>query len=252
MTEVEMPREAPVAAASEVSRSDRARATARPRRPAGRPVFVSTESESFEHYRELRDRVEVALASEGPKAVLVSSAVDGEGKTTTLINLARAFAEPGSDRHVLVVDANVPNPTLHEVYGVSQQPGLGDVLAGEIPLDAAVKDTPETGVSLLPLGKPRVSLASRLSDLARFVNDARSRFGLVLIDASSVQSHVAAEVFAPQCEGVVLVARADRTPRDKVRAAKDRLMAAGGKVLGVVLHDCARHLPRSLERMLRV
>ena len=185
----------------------------------------------------------VILAGESgsrPRVVVVSSPNAGEGKTTVAVNLAIALSE--INQRVLLIDADLRKPRLHEIFCLENQLGLTGVLTGRTSAwtsSGSVEATHISGLSVLPGGcspdrAPRLLYSPRLGELLRA---ARLQFDTVLIDTPPVLAMPDARVVARLADSVVLVVRANRTTREAAAAACQRFADDGTLVLGAVLND---------------
>src|ERR1700681_4651224 len=139
--------EGPISLAT-VSRNGRALAAVTP----GRALIMLADphSPAAEAYRSLAATIQFAYADRQMQTIGVTSAAPGEGKSTTVANLAIALAEGG--RRVIVVDADLRRPGLHTLFGLSRDDGLSNVLLGEREQALPLQDTPAAGVRLLASG----------------------------------------------------------------------------------------------------
>jgi len=185
----------------------------------------------------------VILAGENgsrPRVVVVSSPHAGEGKTTVAVNLAIALSE--INQRVLLIDADLRKPCLHEIFCLDNQIGLTGVLTGRTSpwaSSGALEGTHISGLNVLPGGcspdrAPRLLYSPRLGELLRAV---RLQFDTVLIDTPPVLAMPDARVIARLADSVVLVVRANRTTREAAAAACQRFADDGTLVLGAVLND---------------
>jgi capsular exopolysaccharide synthesis family protein len=188
---------------------------------------------SLEQYRRLAAALYHAQAENGLKTVLVSSAVPGEGKTLTATNLALTLAE-SYGRRVLLVDADLRDPSVHRLLGLPGSPGLAEYLRAE------ARDLPVAAVSsaldLLPAGASNGNpVAGLISERMRLlVQQAVARFDWVLIDTPPVALMPDANLVARLADAVVLVVAAGSTPYRLVERAVEAV--GRERVLGVVLN----------------
>ena len=174
-----------------------------------------------------------------PRVIAVTSAGPCEGKTTVASNLALALAEIG--RRVLLIDADLRQPRLHEIFKVSNEWGLSDLLAGTKPSEgeALVIRTSYGGLHVLPAG----SAPSRISHLLHspraleLLQKMRREFDMVLIDTPPMLQMPDARVLGRLVDGVILVVRSARTNKDAAAAAGRRLADDGTRILGTVLNE---------------
>jgi non-specific protein-tyrosine kinase len=193
-------------------------------------------SPAAEAYRSLAANLQFAYADRQLQTIGVTSAAAGEGKSTTVANLAIALAQTG--RRVIVVDADLRRPGQHTLFGLDREEGLANVLLGDnaqLPL----RDTPAAGVRLLTSGpipaNPLEVLGSRRFDQVLALTRAQADF--VLVDTPPAGALADAAVLAPRLEGMLLVVSAGRTKRDMARRAREQLDRVNANLLGVVLTD---------------
>ena len=188
-----------------------------------------------EAYRSFRTSLLLARA-DGVQTILVTSALPLEGKTSTATNLAVVLGQLG--RRVLLVDADLRRPRLHEILNVSNRIGLVSVLATRTDPDEAILQTHVPNVSVLPAGPlaPDPSGLLHSDAMKRFVSHAAGAFDHVIFDSPPVLAVTDAVVLGDLTDGAILCVRAGRTPREKVIRARDELLRSADRVLGVLLN----------------
>jgi succinoglycan biosynthesis transport protein ExoP len=191
-----------------------------------------------ERYRDLRTALLLSRAG-GVKSIVVTSCVPREGKTSTAVNLAVVLGQLG--KPVLLVDADLHRPRLHEILRVPNRIGLVSILAGNVdPARAIVKtDIPE--VSVIPAGPASPNPSGLLSSeaMSRFLSLAQMNFDYVILDAPPVMPVADALVLGNQTDGVVLCVKGGKTPREQVARVRDKLYRSNVRILGVVINDLA-------------
>ncbi len=197
-----------------------------------------SESPIAERYRRIRLGLERGTRElpHPPQVTVITSAVPGEGKTTTAMNLALTYAEDQKCR-TLLVGADLRRPSVSGYVTPKPTYGLAEVLAGEVPLDHALIELSDSALWILPSGAPcktplKLLQASRLS---RLMADLRRRFDRVLIDTPPTVPFTDAAVLASHADGALLVVRAGTTTNPLIRRARATLSSA--RFLGVVLND---------------
>ena len=191
-----------------------------------------------EAYRSLRTSI-LLSGSPAPRCVLVTSALPGEGKTTTVVNLGAAFASLGMKK-VVILDCDLRRPSCHQATGVSNVPGLVNCLTGQMELKEVIKEVP--GVPSLyiiasgPLPPNPTELLSS-PKLGELLQRIRSEFEFVLIDSPPLLNVADGRVLATHADGAVLVVQGNSTPREAVRDARTLLAGANGHILGVTLNN---------------
>lgn len=222
------------------------------RKTAGAPDVTRLSS-----FRNLYTRVLLGLQPEQQPVLGVTSAIDGEGKTTIAFGLAAALAEDGAlhgfgrePDTALLIACNAGAPPEDSRLDVRPGRGLIEVLRGDSDLEAAIQPTGVERLSFLPLGEPAHTfpLAIRTAVLPDVISQLRSRFGLIVLDLPAVLNSTDTRVLAPLADKIVLVVRAGVTPAKLVRQALDEL--GEETLLGVVLNDSQPDLPAWLENRL--
>jgi capsular exopolysaccharide synthesis family protein len=186
-----------------------------------------------EQIRALRNRL-LAMNPDGePKTLVVTSAVRGEGKSLTALNLAMAFAE--LDRQeVCVVDADLRGPSCERYLNLNPQPGLTDVLSGTISLDKALRDVGHRKLKLLSAGTTVANPAEVLgvSRLDELFARLKERFQYVVIDTPPVLSCTDAGVISSRADGTMMVLRLEHSLKGQTKEAVRNLQDLGANVLG--------------------
>ncbi len=204
----------------------------------GRDLLVHTRAlSSFsEAIRGVRTNLTFMLADTPLRAVVVTSAGPGEGKTTIATNLATAIAQSG--KRVLLIDTDLRRPRLHRVFGISSERGATTALVGEGDLRDLVHETEVDNLFVLGCG-PTPPNPAELLHTERFrglLARARESYDFVIFDSPPLGAVADAAVLAAQMDGVVLVAQADRTTRDAAAAAIRQLRDVGARYVGAVLN----------------
>ena len=189
---------------------------------------------SREQYRRLAAILHDAQAANGLKVVMIASAVAGEGKTLTATNLAMTFSESYRKR-VLLIDADLRRPNLHQLFKVAAATGLSDGLTASEGSKLIVRQV-SPGLSLLPAGRPTQDpMGALISDrMRRLIEEARDAFDWVIIDTPPFVLLPDAHLLARIADGVVVVVRAKSTPYALVKRTVDAI--GNDQLLGVVLN----------------
>jgi Mrp family chromosome partitioning ATPase len=142
-----------------------------------------------------------AMRTRPVHTLLVTSAIAGEGKTTTSANLAATFARMG--KRVVIVDADMRRPRLHRVFKLSRAPGVSEILQGEQFKDARAK--PSTGLRWCRPGRPPSDRSAGLGGVGRADGRSEAQYDLILIDSPVLLAVPDSLLLAAQTDGVVLV-----------------------------------------------
>lgn len=190
--------------------------------------------ESVEQYRKLAATLHHAQVDRGIKVIVVASAAMGEGKTLTSTNLALTLSE-SYRRRVLLIDADLRRPSLHDVFQVPNVSGLSDGLEGDADQRLSLLQVSPT-LTLLPAGRPLHDPMGALTSgrMRRILDEAREAFDWVVIDTPPVGMLTDANLLSAMVDGSVLVVAAGRTPYGIAQKAVEAL--GRDRLLGVVLN----------------
>jgi capsular exopolysaccharide synthesis family protein len=189
-----------------------------------------------EAYRALRTNLDFASLDQTLKTLVVTSAGVGEGKSTTLANLAVVSAQAG--RKVLLVDADLRRPTLHQIFGLNNDMGLTTAMVDEAALALPpLQKTGVEGLSVLTSGplppNPAELMGSRRME--EVIATLAERADQVFFDTPPVVAVTDAAVLATKVDGVLLVISAGKTRREYARTAVQRLEQINARLVGTVL-----------------
>jgi capsular exopolysaccharide synthesis family protein len=186
-----------------------------------------------EQYRRLAAALHDAQTTQGLKVVMITSALPRDGKTLTAVNLALTLSESYS-RRVLMIDADLRQPAMHQVLGIRNSAGLNEVLHGEVQELPLITVSPT--LSVLTSGSSRSTpLAGLASErMGTLLDECASRFDWVLIDVPPVGLLADAQILGRLTGAVILVIRAGATPH----AAVERAISQIGReaIIGTVLN----------------
>lgn len=188
---------------------------------------------SVEQYRRLAAALHDEQVESALKTVMITSALPGDGKTLTVVNLGLTLAESFA-RRVLVIDADLRLPTLHTTLEIPNHRGLSEALADDREL--SLVEVSE-GLTVLTAGSPGPApLAGLISDRMReIITECERRFDWVLIDTSPVAVLPDAQVLGRLVGAVILVVGAGSTPAETVERAVEEL-GGSDAIFGVVLN----------------
>jgi len=190
-----------------------------------------------EAVRSVRLAIQQTSRNEGAKLVMVSSSVDGEGKTTLAVNLALSLAAIGM--RTILVEGDLRNPEMTRSLCPRTKTGLVEVAAGYAALDQAVLVDQSTGLAILP--SPPRRKGARITEfvfsdvMSRLLEHLRVGFDFVVVDSPPLVPLVDARALGEQADRIVLAIRWDATPQEVVAQALECLGPSRGRVLGTVL-----------------
>nr|WP_157256215.1 CpsD/CapB family tyrosine-protein kinase [Bacillus timonensis] len=200
-------------------------------------TMLNPKSPISEQYRTIRTNVQFSTVDEELQTLMVTSSGPGEGKSTTTNNIAIVFAQQG--KKVLLVDADLRKPTSHYSFRTENYVGLTNVLTKQSSLIDAVQVTDQENLYLLTSGPVPPNPAELLGSksMNEFLKNAKEGFDLIIFDTPPVLAVTDAQILANKCDGVVMVVSSGKTENEAAVKAKELLVSAQAKLLGVVLNN---------------
>lgn len=206
-------------------------------------MFHDPQSRVAEEYRVLRTNILNVKLDVKLKALMLTSTLHGEGKSTTAANLAVAMAYEG--RRTLLVDCDIRKGVMHEIFGLKQSPGVSDILDEKTTQDCIIK-TSIKNLSVLPRGSniphPSELLGSEM--MGRLMEDFRKEFDFLVFDAPPALNLPDVSILGKHMDGIMLVVQAERTQRSDVQNAASVVTNASGKLIGYVMTNVQYYMPR--------
>jgi capsular exopolysaccharide synthesis family protein len=198
-------------------------------------ITMEGHGRGVEEFRSLRTTLQFVDVDQPPRVIVITSALAGEGKTTTACNLAIALAQ--SSLRVCLVEADMRRPNAATLMGIDGSIGLSNVVAGQIDLADALMPWHRGLLTILPAGTtppdPTRLLGSK--NMAAMLATLRADFDFVIIDAPPILPVSDAAVLARNTDGAVLVARYGKTRREQLTGAIADLDAVKARLIGIAL-----------------
>lgn len=189
-----------------------------------------------EAYRSLRTNILFSSIDEPVKTLIVTSCQSGDGKTTTIANLAVAFSQEG--KRVLLIDADLRRPTLHTFFMQSNQSGLTNILSNQMEWQDAVYSTSIENLFFIGSGptppNPSEMLGSK--KMNRLMEELSAHYDMILFDAPPSLAVTDGLVLASKCDGVIAVISVGVTKRQQAKKMYAGLEHVKARLLGVVLN----------------
>ncbi len=203
----------------------------------GRLIDEGAESQHAEAYRVLRTNLLFSRKDDRLNSIVVVSAGAGEGKSTTVLNLATVFAQSG--QRVLLVDSDLRRPTLHKVLKVSNNLGLTNYLLKQNTLEEVIQRTSIPTLDLLASGKLPSSSMNILgsASMKDLVAELKQRYDFVFFDSPPIMGVSDAAILASEMDMVVQVIQYRRYPQPMNIRAKQMIEKVGGTLIGIVLNN---------------
>lgn len=197
---------------------------------------LSFQDPAWEAYRSLRTSILLSHSGQPPQTILVTSALPGEGKSTTVANTAIVLAQTGA--RTLILDLDMRKPSMARLFGVSAREGMSTFLTGNSDLSSLVKETGFSNLFIVPAGptppNPAELVGSRR--MGAGLEMLTEYFDHIILDSPPCLEITDALVLSTYVHGLLLVVRAGKTPKELVKKASDRLLRIGGKILGVLVN----------------
>lgn len=211
-----------------------------------RPKGVLAES-----FRQMRSTVAKRMSASDHRTLLVIAGMPGSGATSTVANLAVAFAT--ADKKVLMIDANFRRPALHRVFGLQESPGLGDILGKSRDFKESVQATSTPNLDLLTAGSKEHRVFERLAteSLSEVLAQARAAYDIVILDVAPAIVAGDGVSLANRVDCSILVVKALAEKRGMVARFKNELAESKGEFLGVavnaVQHAAGGYMKRNIK-----
>lgn len=194
-------------------------------------------SPDAEAYRILRTNIEFNRKNPEDNSLTVVSGGAGEGKSTTLVNLAYICAQGGYT--TLMIDADLRRPRLHTFFDINNSVGLTNYLTTELMLEDVILQTPVDNLFFMPSGILPADAAGILNSrrMSELIADVKQRFDLVLVDSPPILGVSDASVLASEVDLTMIVVQHRKLPRNMLLRVKQSVENVGGHVIGVVLNN---------------
>ena len=189
-----------------------------------------------EAYKTMRTNIQFMLSSEGSKKFCITSALAGEGKSITVLNLAISFAETG--HRVLLIDGDLRRPSQARLLIEVADPGLSNVLAGLCTEEEAIRKSEYPNLDLLLSGRipPNPSELLGSDRMAKMIDRLSEKYDYILVDAPPVGIVTDASLIANAMDGVLFLVRQNVSEKDPVIRGVKQLELSGTKLLGFILN----------------
>ena len=198
---------------------------------------LSPNSNIMESYKMLQTNIGFCHVEKALKALLITSSIATEGKSTTTANLAIAFAQ--SDKKVIILDLDLRKPVIHKIFELSSSLGLTSVITGKATLEETIKPTYQKNLYVLPRGiypiNPTEVLRSQA--LKDIIETLKSSFDLVVIDSPPSLALADSAIISNYVDGTLLIVSANKVDYRSVEASIKNLKMANANILGVVMNN---------------
>lgn len=215
---------------------------------------VAISKKTREYVEQLFMNVYLSPERQAPKTLAIASAESGEGRTSIALSLGIQVRATLSES-VLIIEANLRNPGLAKLVGIPKSdPGLSDILSGNLDSDKVIKSLGSGLCDVLPAGKiDDLALSSKLinrQNLQDILNNLAGKYEYIVLETAPLNRFPEAQLIAGLVDGVVLAVKAGSTSRESTSLAMKKIESAGGKIFGIVLNQKQFHLPNWLYKRL--
>lgn len=189
-----------------------------------------------EAYKALRTNIIFSLPEEKNNRIIITSSVASEGKSTTCVNTAIAFAE--TNKKVIIVDCDLRRPNVANLLDIPQKPGLSNVLVRMSDLQSVIRKNVRENLDVLVSGEipPNPSELLGSAKMGEIIDVLSQEYDYVFIDTPPVLAVTDTAILTKYCSGVLLVAHYNQTDRSAVSEAVEQLRLANAKILGGIFN----------------
>ena len=194
------------------------------------------QSNISEAYRTIRTGIEFSNLDKDLKIICITSSKKDEGKTTVLSNLGVSFAK--IDKKVLLIDADLRNPSISKMFDTSNTQGIMDILLGKRNIQDCVKKTKQENLYILTGGTIPPNPAEVLSSkkMSEFIESIKDEYDYIFIDSPPVGVVSDASIISAYSDGVIFVVGANEVDSNLAKIAKERLDSVKANIVGVILN----------------
>ncbi len=206
--------------------------------------YFDEESPEATEFRRLYSKLKNLYAGQNIKNLLITSSTIGEGKSTTAALLACTVARYRETKTILV-DCDLRRPRVHQLFNLSKEDGVADVLLGNKRLDTCFKQSPLENLKILTSGgvvdnPTELFNSPKMKDL---FSEIKFYFDAVIVDSPPINPVTDALILAPEMDGALMVVKAGQTPKEVVRRAVELMRNTGVNILGVIVNNMKEVLP---------
>lgn len=196
------------------------------------------EFQVIEAYKKARTNLVYSIIKKGCKKIIVTSPYKSEGKTTTVVNVAIAFAQQ-VDTKVLIIDCDLRRPTVHTFFDIKNENGLANYLSEKCTLDEAISHTENANLDLITFGAipPNPSELLSSESMKQMVKELEDKYDYILFDTPPVNMVIDVIPIIGMSDGVVLVTKHKDTTYPEFNKAVDTLNRNNAKILGIIINQ---------------
>ncbi|MBC5995835.1 polysaccharide biosynthesis tyrosine autokinase [Romboutsia ilealis] len=199
--------------------------------------YNNPNSNIAEAYRLVRTNIEFSSVDNNLKTILLTSANANEGKSTVISNLATTFANL-ENKKVLILDCDLRNPSVHELFGLKNIRGISDFLIGKVEIEDCIQKTIINDLDIICGGKipPNPSEMLQSNKMRNFINEIRELYDYIFIDTPPVGIVTDASILAQYTDGTIILIGSEESNIESIRIAKQRLEDVNANIIGAILN----------------
>ena len=205
-------------------------------------THVNPKSPISEAYRVLRTNIQYSSIDKPLRTIVVTSSGPMEGKSTTAVNLAVAFAQAGS--RVLLIDSDLRKPMIHKIFMLSNKTGLTNLIAAhDNDYKKYIRLSEIPNLEILPSGTipPNPSELLSSKSFIQFIHGAGEIYDMIVLDAPPVGNVTDAAIISAFVDGTIIVVNSGRVKIDALKRTKELLTNVNANILGIVLNNLDKH-----------
>ncbi|MEN1970017.1 CpsD/CapB family tyrosine-protein kinase [Lentibacillus sp. N15] len=200
-------------------------------------TYSNPDSVVSDEFRAIRTNINFLTEERRNRTFIITSPEIGEGKSTITANLAVSMAQ--QKERILLIDANLRGPVIHDIFKIPNEVGLTDILSGKVHMESAVQKASIRHLEVLTSGAITANPAEILGNV--YMNDlltsVAATYDVVLIDSPPVLTSTETRVLANQCDGVIIVLKRGKTELEKTTEASRVLKLARAKLVGSIMNE---------------
>src|SRR5690625_1104357 len=199
-------------------------------------TYSNSDSIISDQFRTIRTNIKFLPGKKKERSILITSPGKGEGKSTTSANLAVSMTRQGEK--VLLIDANLRDPTIHNTFKISNQVGLTDLLTAKARFSEVIYQTGIGRLDVLTSGSTFLNPAELLESdgMTSLLSTVTNSYSMVIIDSPAVLKSTETRVLANQCDGVILVVNRRKTKLGKLAESRKLLDLVDAKLVGAIIN----------------
>ncbi|OPJ55324.1 CpsD/CapB family tyrosine-protein kinase [Alkalithermobacter paradoxus] len=199
-------------------------------------VHNNPKSPIAEAYRNVRTNILFSNIDENLQTILITSAGQGEGKSTTISNIALSLSDLG--KKVLLIDCDFRRPSIHKKFGITNSKGITDILLENIEYQAYTQRTNKENLDIITAGQipPNPSEMISSNKMKRLLEEMKKDYEYILVDTAPIGVVTDAAILSTFIDGVILLCASGEAQIEHAKKAKENLVKVGANILGVILN----------------